>query len=98
MEGTVSSLLEGSLYFSRELFPRFFAQAYKTLGVGGRIVIVFSNIMELVQPDIPHPIVHELTKGRFQLIQKMRRKIASKEKKRRRSREKVEVWELSRSS
>ena len=60
--------------------------------------MVFSNIITLVQPDVPHPIQAELERGRFQLVKKLQRKVKpppEPDGSRRRTREKVEVWELS---
>jgi len=60
---------------------------------------LFSNVIQLVQPDVPHPILSELDRGRFRLVQKLQRKVKGSPKPgggRRRTREKVEVWELAR--
>jgi hypothetical protein len=55
------------------------------------VVLVFSNIIELSQPDVPHPIQTEFDRGRFTLVEKLTRKVKPLQ---RRTREKVEVWEL----
>ena len=76
------------------LFERFFDQAQQKLTKNGTIVLIFSNILTLLRPDIPHPIESELQNGRFELVQKLRRKV--KPQKGKRTKEKVEVWELRR--
>ncbi len=98
MRGQAESLVERALLFQDGLFERFFEQASRRLAPEGRVVMLFSNIMELVQPDEPHPIQTELDRGRFRLVQRLRRKVkpAPDETGRvRRTRERVEVWELA---
>lgn len=90
--------LDGALYFEDGLFARFFDQACTRISSTGRVVIVFSNVLSLVQPEVPHPIETELERGRFKLVQKLQRKVKpppSKHGKRRRTKEKVEIWELA---
>jgi predicted nicotinamide N-methyase len=99
MKGPVEQVLDGALYFEDGLFERFFDQADARLTPSGRVVMVFSTVLELVQPDVPHPIETELQRGRFREVKRLRRKVkptvnASGE--RRRTRERVEVWELER--
>jgi methylase of polypeptide subunit release factors len=99
IQGEIDDLLDRSLHFEEGLFERFFDQAIERLNPAGRIVLLFSNMLELLQPDVPHPILAELERGRLQLVQKLHRKVkpARDEKgRRRRTREKVEVWELGR--
>ncbi len=99
MRGAVDDLLDRAMYFDDELFERFFDQAHARLAPHGRVVLLFSNVIELVQPDVPHPFLAELDRGRFRLVQKLQRKVKAKPSKtgqRRRTREKVEVWELAR--
>ncbi len=92
MKGEVGRTLDLAMYFQDGFFERFFAQALERLAPGGRVVIVFSNIIELSQPDVPHPIQTELERGRFTLVEKLTRRVKPL---RRRTREKVEVWELA---
>ncbi len=95
-QGTPVSLLDEALLFEdATLFERFFAQARERLAADGRIVVVFSNILTLVQPDVPHPIEAELERGHLKLVQKMRRKVKSEPGSRRRTKERVEIWELA---
>jgi hypothetical protein len=99
IQGEAEDLLERSLYFEDGLFERFFEQAMECLAPDGRIVLVFSTVLELVQPDVAHPILTELERGRLQLVKKLHRKVKpgrDAQGRRRRTREKVEVWELSR--
>ena len=58
----------------------------------GALSLIFSTILTLLRPDIPHPIETELEKGRFVLVQKLQRKV--KPKKGQRTKEKVQIWEL----
>ncbi len=98
LKGTTDALLDQALYFEDGLFERFFEQAAARLTPSGRIVIVFSNIIELVQPDVPHPILTELERGRLHLVQKLKRKVKPSPTatgRPRRTRERVEVWELA---
>jgi len=96
--GQTDGLLDHALNFEQGLFERFFEQAAARLSPTGRVVLLFSNIMQLVQPDLPHPILAELERGRFTLVQKLNRKVKptpGPDGKRRRTKEKVEVWELA---
>ena len=94
IQGEVDDLLDQALYFQDDLFERFFSQAAERLTSTGRVVLVFSNIMQLLQPELPHPILTELERGRFRLVQKLQRKVKPSPGSRR-TREKVEVWELA---
>lgn len=93
MKGEVGRTLDLAMYFQDGFFERFYEQSLQRLAPGGRIVFVFSNIIELSQPDVPHPIQTELDRGRFRLVEKMTRRV--KPSPGRRTREKVEVWELA---
>jgi methylase of polypeptide subunit release factors len=100
MRGAVEGPLDRALYYEEGLFERFFAQASTRLTPSGRIVLVFSSLGQLVQPDVPHPIQAELERGRFRQVQKLRRKVKPAPSRTggptRRTRERVEVWELAR--
>ncbi len=98
-QGEVHSPLDAALLFEEGLFERFFDQALSHLAPGGRVVLLFSTIMQLVQPELPHPILSELERGRFVLVDKLQRRIRPKRDDRgirRRTRERVELWELAR--
>lgn len=92
--GKSNSSVTEALFFDGGLFDRFFEQAYTRLSDDGTIVLVFSTILTLLRPDIPHPIESELTKGRFKLQQKLQRKV--KPTGGNRTKEKVQIWELVR--
>jgi SAM-dependent methyltransferase len=92
MKGDVGRTLDLAMYFQDGFFERFFEQTLQRLSPGGRVVFVFSNIIELSQPDVPHPIQTELARGRFRLVEKLTRRVKPL---RRRTREKVEIWELA---
>ncbi|HJN77845.1 MAG TPA: methyltransferase [Myxococcota bacterium] len=98
IQGAPEGLLDRALNFEDGLFERFFDQASERLSPSGRIVLVFSNVIQLLQPEHPHPILTELEAGRFQLVQKLQRKVKSQTRsgQRRRTRERVEIWELAR--
>ena len=91
--GPVENLLDRALSYDDDLFERFFDQAHARLREGGRVVLVFSNVPRLVQPDEPHPFDEELSRGRFSLVAKQTRRVRPRPGER--TREKVEVWELA---
>ncbi len=97
-QGEVETLLDGALYYEPGLFERFFDQALARLTPTGRVVLLFSSLISLVQPDTPHPILTELERGRFTLVQKLQRKVRASDTPgagpRRKTRERVEIWEL----
>lgn len=93
MKGEVGRTLDLAMYFQDGFFERFYDQALQRLAPGGRVVFVFSNIIELSQPDVPHPIRTELDRGRFTLVEKLTRRVKASPG--RRTREKVEIWELA---
>lgn len=92
--GKSNSSVTEALFFDDGLFERFFEQAYTKLSDDGTIVLIFSTILTLLRPDIPHPIESELQKGRFKLKQKLQRKVKPTAGKR--TKEKVQIWELTR--
>lgn len=97
--GMPTGLVSQALTFPEGLFERFFDQALSRLAPDGRVVLVFSNLITLVQPDVPHPIEAELARGRFRLVNKLTRKVKpvpGPDGRKRRTKEKVEVWELAR--
>ena len=96
MLGEVRSKLDEAMYFENGFFDRFFEQAHLRLQPNGRLVLIFSNVIDLVTPEVGHPIQKELNEHRFTLVQKMQRRIkGSKDgQRKRRTKERVEVWEL----
>ena len=93
MFGNTDSLIDRALYFQGDLFPQFFERAKHQLRPDGQIVLLFSNIMSLVQPKVPHPIQREIDRGILQLVDKRRRKVKPSAG-HKRTREKVELWIL----
>ena len=96
MLGDVKSKLDEAMFFEEGFFDRFFEQAHSKLKDNGTLLLIFSNVIDLVTPDVGHPIQKELDKYRFTLVQKMQRRVkdSSNKKGKRRTKEKVEVWEL----
>lgn len=98
--GEVDSTLDAALHAADvDLFPRFIDRALARLAPDGRIVVVFSNLIELVQPDQDHPVRAALEAGRVREVQLLRRKAKPQpgpDGRRRRTRERLEVWELAR--
>lgn len=96
-QGRVGTLLDRALTYEAGLFERFFEQARARVTPEGRVLLVFSNVLRLVQPDVPHPIDAELERGRFRLANKLTRRVKpprGADQQRRRTKERVEIWEL----
>ncbi len=91
--GESDSSVNDALFYDDGLFTRFFDQAHQKLEKDGRLVLLFSTILTLLRPDLPHPIERELSKNRFHLVQKTKRKV--KPTNGRRTKERVEIWELT---
>ena len=92
--------IDKAMYYEEELFPRFFEQAQKHLAPEGKIVLIFSNLAQVVDEESTHPIIEELQKhNRFRKELHLRRDVraSSRRTKRRDSRdnEKVELWVLT---
>ena len=92
--------IDKSRYFEEELFPQFFEQAQQHISENGKIVILFSNQIELANEESTHPIVKELQKNnRFRKELHLKRDVraSSRRTKRRDSKdnEKVELWVLA---
>ncbi len=98
VKGEVFDPIDAALIWDDDdLFPRFFDQVHRRLADDGRVVLLFSTIGTLVQPEVPHPILTELDRGRFRLVEKLQRRVeptTAPDGTRRRTREKVEVWAL----
>ncbi len=98
-----SHQLEGmdrAIYYDASLFPRFFAEAPKYLKPGGRVVLLFSNLLQLINPGESHPIEKELS-GNERLTKElfMQMKVGTASKKTTRDQnwrahEHVELWVL----
>ena len=92
--------IDKAMYYEEELFPRFFEQAKEHLAPEGKIVLIFSNLAEVVDEESTHPIIEELRNHkRFRKDLHLRRDVraSSRRTKRRDARdtEKVELWVLS---
>lgn len=92
--------IDKAMYYEEELFPRFFEEAKKHLTPEGKVVLIFSNLAQVVDADNPHPIIEELQKNnRYRKDLHLRRDVraSSRRTKRTDSRanEKVELWVLS---
>ena len=93
--GKANSLVDQGLYFDEDFFPHFFEQAHAKLAQNGDLLLIFSNIMTLLTPNISHPFEVELQRNRFVLHQKMQRKIKPKNPGQK-TKEKVEIWHFRR--
>ena len=91
--------IDKAIYYEPDLFPRFFEQAKQYLKKDGKLVLLFSNLAEVVGADDDHPILNELKGDRFnkELYMQQNVKASSKKTKRKnwRKKEKVELWVLS---
>ncbi|MDD2357219.1 MAG: methyltransferase [Thiovulaceae bacterium] len=92
--------IDKAIYYEDNLFARFFEQAQKHLAPNGKIILLFSNLAQVVDEQNSHPIIEELQKNnRFTKVLHLRRgvKTSSKNTKRANSRdtEKVELWVLA---
>ena len=92
--------IDKAMYYEEELFPRFFEQAKEHLAPEGKIVLIFSNLAEVVDEESTHPIIEELRNHkRFRKELHLRRDVrsSSRRTKRRDARdtEKVELWVLA---
>ncbi|MCE7735869.1 MAG: methyltransferase [Candidatus Heimdallarchaeota archaeon] len=92
--------IDKAIYYDDDLFPRFFEQAKQHLEKEGKLVLLFSNLAEVVGLDGDHPILSELKSGdRFTKELHMQQNVKSSSKKTKRKNwrkdEKVELWVLT---
>jgi methylase of polypeptide subunit release factors len=92
--------IDKARYYEEDLFPRFFEQAEKHLTPEGKIVLIFSSLVQVDDEESVHPIIEELQKNnRFKKELHLRRDVraSSRRTKRRDSSdtEKVELWVLA---
>ena len=93
--------LDEAIYYNKNLFPEFFAEAQKRLLPDGKLLVIFSNLAQITDATKDHPIEAELAEGgRFQLEKCLKRPVkAASEKTKRdqywRSSEEVELWVLT---
>tara|TARA_R110001606_G_scaffold78220_2_gene180919 strand:+ start:13354 stop:14421 length:1068 start_codon:yes stop_codon:yes gene_type:complete len=60
--------IDEAIYYDKNLFPKFFAEANNRLTEGGKLVLLFSNSAEIKKITKENPIEKELAKGiRFKL-------------------------------
>ncbi len=90
-----------AIYYDKDLFPRFFEEAHKHLNPEGQVVLLFSNLAGLMDPNFVHPIEWELKhQKRFTLVKKTTKKVAAASSKTKRKavwrdHEFVECWVLT---
>jgi len=92
--------IDKAIYYEEDLFPRFFEQAEKHLAPKGKLVLIFSNLAQVIGENKLHPIREELEKNkRFSKEQQLQRSVKKSSKKTKRtdsrSNEKVELWVLT---
>ncbi|MGI9527660.1 MAG: methyltransferase [Weeksellaceae bacterium] len=93
--------LDEAIYYTNDLFERFFHESKKRLSADGKLVLLFSNLAEITNLTTEHPIKRELEEGgRFKLEQYLKRPVkrASNKTKREakwRENEVVELWILN---
>lgn len=92
--------IDKAMYYEKDLFDRFFEQALKHLNKDGKVVLIFSNLSQVVDKQNPHPIIEELkNNNRFRKELHLRRDVRASSKRTQRSdsreNEKVELWVLA---
>lgn len=92
--------IDKAMYYEEELFPRFFEQAKQHLNPDGKIVLIFSNLSEVVDEESTHPIIEELrNNNRFRKDLHLRRDVRASSRRTKRTderaNEKVELWVLA---
>ena len=94
LPGTPGEPFDAALEGPADLLERFFHRAVPRLAPGGRIVVLWSNIGQLVRPGTPCPLEAEVTRGRLSLSDRMSRRLKRGKGKggKGRTRERVELW------
>ncbi|MCE7734171.1 MAG: methyltransferase [Candidatus Heimdallarchaeota archaeon] len=92
--------IDKAIYYEDDLFPRFFEKAKQHLEKEGKLVLLFSNLAEVVGVDEDHPILNELNNyDRFKKELYIQQSVKSSSKKTKRKNwrrdEKVELWVMS---
>jgi len=93
--------IDESVYYNKNLFPKFFAEANNRLTEDGKLVILFSNGAQIKKLTKENPIEKELTKGiRFKLEKCLKKTIKPKINKTKRNKkvtalEEVQLWVLT---
>jgi len=92
--------IDAAIYYDNELFPRFFDRAEQYLKPNGKIVLIFSNLAQLMDDRFVHPIEHELkTNARFKKLELLKQSVEQQSNKTTREanwreKEMVELWVL----
>jgi len=92
--------IDKAIYYDKELFPRFFAEAAKYLKADGRLVLLFSNLAQVTQLTKTNPIEAEVEHGgRFRKDSLLKSNVKAASLKTRRNQnwredERVELWVL----
>ncbi|WP_122893332.1 methyltransferase [Arcobacter peruensis] len=92
--------IDKAMYYEDELFNNFFEQALKHLNPDGKIVLIFSNLAQVVDENSSHPIIDELRNHkRFRKDLHLTREVRASSRKTKRTdqraNEKVELWVLA---
>ncbi len=89
-----------AVYYNKNLFPKFFAEADNRLAEGGKLLVLFSNQAEIKNLTKENPIEKELAKGiRFKLEKCFKKTIKTTVDKTKRNKnvsvaEEVQLWVL----
>ncbi|MCD4735281.1 MAG: methyltransferase, partial [Bacteroidales bacterium] len=74
--------LDKAVYYEKNLFPRFFAEAKKHLNSDSKLVLLFSNLAQVTGVSDIHPIEMELSEGgRFRREYFVKKKVQAASKK-----------------
>jgi predicted RNA methylase len=88
-ESSDQDSIDEAVYYSKNLFSDFFAEAKSRLLPDGKLVLIFSNEAQLTKATKEHPIEKELAEGgRFQLEKLLKKSVKG-------SVEEVELWILT---
>ena len=92
--------IDRAMYYEDGLFDRFFEEAKKHLAEDGKLVLIFSNLAQVVDRNAAHPIKDELeNNSRFKLETFLQSDVKGLSQRTRRSsqrsNEKVELWVLT---
>ncbi len=93
--------IDSAIFYNKSLFLDFFIAAKERLLPEGKLVLIFSNLAQITNVTIDHPIETELAQGkRFQLERCFKKTVKSASSKTKRnqywrSSEEVELWILT---
>ena len=66
--------LDTAIYYEEALFTEFFKQASQNIKPKGRVVLLFSNLAQITDPNLNHPIEEELAHGkRFEKVELLKK-------------------------